>query len=122
MTQEKNDQGGTSLTEGAAVSVSASDQRSHDATYIPGPWHVHHQADATGYPCFYIHGLAGDDKRDTHSLNLTADVIKAAPDLLEALKFVMAFYEPDANQYLDTEAWKRAEQQARTAIAKAEGR
>ena len=50
-----------------------------------------------------------------------ARLIAAAPDLLEALRFIMAFYEPGAESYLDTNAWKQAEASARAAIAKATG-
>jgi hypothetical protein len=50
-----------------------------------------------------------------------AHLIASAPDLYAALKFVLAFYEPDAKDYLDTEAWKRAEAQARAALKKARG-
>lgn len=39
-------------------------------------------------------------------------------ELLGALRFIMAFYEP-GQKYLDTEAWKVAEASARAAIAKA---
>ena len=37
----------------------------------------------------------------------------------EALRFIMAFYEP-GQTYLDTNAWKQAEAQARAALAEAE--
>jgi hypothetical protein len=40
--------------------------------------------------------------------------------LLAALKGVMAFYEPDAATYLDTNAWTRMQAEAKAAIAKAE--
>lgn len=49
-----------------------------------------------------------------------ARLIAAAPDLLAALRFIMAFYEP-GQSCLDTNAWKQAESNARAAIAKAEG-
>lgn len=50
-----------------------------------------------------------------------AKLIAAAPDLLGALKFILAFYEP-GQRHLDTEAWKVAEASARAAVAAAEGR
>lgn len=37
--------------------------------------------------------------------------------LAGALRFILAFYEPEANRYLDTEAWKRAEASGRFALA-----
>ena len=48
-----------------------------------------------------------------------AHLIAAAPDLLGALRFILAFYEP-GQKHLDTEAWKVAEASARRAVAKAE--
>lgn len=50
-----------------------------------------------------------------------ARLIAAAPELLGALRFILAFYEPRQN-YLDTNAWTQAEASARRAVAKAEGR
>jgi hypothetical protein len=41
-------------------------------------------------------------------------------ELLGALMFILAFYEP-GQTYLDTNAWKRAEASARAAVAKATG-
>ena len=49
-----------------------------------------------------------------------ARLIAASPELLGALRFILAFYEP-GQTYLDTEAWKVAEASARRAVAKAEG-
>jgi hypothetical protein len=49
-----------------------------------------------------------------------AHLIATAPELLGALKFLLAFYEP-GQTHLDTEAWKVAEARARYAVAKAEG-
>ena len=56
--------------------------------YSPGPWEVHHGFDVTGYPCFYIHGLSGEQKRDKSALEANAHLIAAAPDLAEALEDV----------------------------------
>lgn len=50
-----------------------------------------------------------------------AHLIAAAPELLGALRFILAFYEP-GQRHLDTEAWKKAEASARRVVAKAEGR
>ena len=49
-----------------------------------------------------------------------ARLIAAAPELLGALQFIMAFYEP-GQTYLDTNAWKSAEASGRAALAKAKG-
>ena len=49
-----------------------------------------------------------------------ASLIAAAPELLGALRFILAFYVP-GQTYLDTNAWKVAEASARRAVAKAEG-
>jgi hypothetical protein len=56
--------------------------------HTPGPWATHVDFDATGYPCYYIHGLSGDQKRDDDTLIANAALISAAPDLLAALKLV----------------------------------
>lgn len=45
----------------------------------------------------------------------------AHDDLVGALRFILAFYEP-GQRTLDTEAWKRAEAAGRAALAKAEGK
>lgn len=55
------------------------------STYIQAPWECHYDWDMTGYPCFYLHGLSGDQKRDKASLDASKKLIEAAPDLLEAL-------------------------------------
>jgi hypothetical protein len=36
-------------------------------------------------------------------------LLEAIRDAWGALNFIIAFYDPDANRYLDTEAWKNAE-------------
>ncbi len=41
-------------------------------------------------------------------------------DLIGALAFIMAFYEP-GQRHLDTEAWKVAEARGRSALARAAG-
>ncbi len=46
------------------------------------------------------------------------DLRAVLEELTGAMRFVLAFYEPQ--NYLDTEAWKRAEAGARRAFAKAE--
>lgn len=54
--------------------------------HTPGPWETHFGFDETGYPCFFIHGMSGDAKRDHAVLANDAHLIAAAPDLLAALK------------------------------------
>ena len=66
---------------------------------------------------WHVDGLSSPNNDFTES---EARLIAAAPDLLADLKFVLAFYEPAANRYLDTEAWKVAHAQALAAVAKAE--
>jgi hypothetical protein len=68
-----------------------------------------------------------DGEQAIHRRNRTdpyegnARLIAAAPDLLGALRFLLAFYDP-GQTHLDTNAWKAAETSARAAVAKAEGR
>jgi hypothetical protein len=50
----------------------------------------------------------------------TAALIAAGPDLVAALQFILAFYDP-GQRYLDTDAWKLAEASGRAALAKAFG-
>jgi hypothetical protein len=45
-------------------------------------------------------------------------LIAAAPDLLSALRFILAFYDP-GQRHLDTEAWKQAEAAGRAAVKRA---
>jgi hypothetical protein len=59
--------------------------------HTPGPWQTHHSVDATGYPCFFIHGISSSQKRDTEVLDANAKLIAAAPALLAACKGAMAF-------------------------------
>jgi hypothetical protein len=66
-------------------------------------------------------GGGGFSQSDAKTQWANASLIAAAPDLLEALRFILAFYEP-GQSYLDTEAWKVAEASARAAVTKAEGR
>jgi hypothetical protein len=47
----------------------------------PGPWAVHSAHDASGYPCFYIHGMAGEQKWDAAALQATCKLIAATPAL-----------------------------------------
>jgi hypothetical protein len=75
-----------------------------------GSWEVGYTTDQ-GSKVLIAHGLREESAR----------LIAAAPDLLGALRFILAFYEP-GQRYLDTNAWKNAEAAARAAVAKAEGR
>jgi hypothetical protein len=56
----------------------------------PGPRGAHFGHDVTGYPAFYIHGLAGDAKRDEIALGASADLMALCdPDLVSALVAVV---------------------------------
>jgi hypothetical protein len=47
---------------------------------------MHFDWDVTGYPVFYVHGLAGEGKRDRNKLDAMLVLFEAAPELLDALK------------------------------------
>lgn len=47
---------------------------------------MHYEYDCTGYPCFYVHGISGDDKRDTALLNEYVKLFRKAPDMLDMLR------------------------------------
>lgn len=65
-------------------------------------------------------GYTSEDTRTTIAeTEANAKLIAAAPDLLAAMRFILAFYEP-GQTCLDTNAWKQAEAAARAAVAKAE--
>jgi hypothetical protein len=106
------------------------------SAHTPGPWVLVHYAQGMDLPIPFMehktvavfadgvkrgdvaymqHGLYGDDQALAN-----ARLIAAAPELLGALRFILAFYEP-GQTYLDTNAWKRAEASARAAITKATG-
>lgn len=90
--------------------------------HTPGPWQVSRGYNTTDYPCFYIHGMAGDQKRDVATLDANARLIAAAPELLEALKRIgdpEFRYASDDDE--DTQLSMRIAD-ARAAIAKATGR
>jgi len=59
----------------------------------------------------------GIDQRDVDWLRLHSNAV----DIYKALKFLLAFYEPYAGKYLDTEAWKRAHAQALRAVTNYNG-
>ena len=90
--------------------------------HTPGPWAVDVMPgevvvyEAVTLKNVDICQVLGNDDQDAN-----AKLIAAAPALLAALRFIMAFYEPDAAGYLDTNAWKQAESNARAAIAAATG-
>lgn len=90
--------------------------------HTPGPWETHHSHDVTGYPCFYIHGLSGDQKRDEATLMANTRLIAAAPDLLEAAQLAESVLA--RGKWLDTSPDPEAValRALRAAIAKAIGR
>lgn len=112
-----------------------------ETKHMQGPWETHHGYDVTGYPCYYLHGVCGDGKRDTAVHEANARLIAAAPDLLAALKdmretcaALMRAVEASASPQREaiTHAWVAEMQRlkiddgvgvrANQAIAKAEGR
>lgn len=80
---------------------------------------IHVAHDATGYPCFYIHGLAGDEKRDGKSLDAYVRLFEAAPELLEALRLLLKEMELSGNAGSKDYGWPVAITKSREAIAKA---
>lgn len=98
------------------------------AECTPGPWTIEEYGDEEA-PALVIHKDSGTrvcfmatagSHGDPARIEADAHLIAAAPDLLGALRFVLAFYEP-GQRYLDTNAWKLAEAEARAAVAKATG-
>jgi len=82
--------------------------------HTPGPWSARFDHDATGYPCYFLHGVSGDEKRNVQRLAANARLIAAAPELLEALNGLLNAL-PSATTHPAIKA-------ARAVIAKAEGR
>jgi hypothetical protein len=141
MKNNENDHGGTSLTAGASVSVSASDQLSHDAPkHTPGPWKVVKPFDDydewrvaidDGDPGVAVVAVMDGQPEDAANAQLMA----AAPEMYEALVAINAGWatpkecshgeEPDycdGCRYEMELAVAAAIKAARAAIAKAEGR
>lgn len=93
-------------------------------THTPGPWHVEHQSTPSQH-----HATGGDPVLSVYAGGVkiaalaTADradaaVLAAAPDLLAALKRIVAMYGPSSDYSHEAKAaWKVCE----AAIAKAEG-
>lgn len=108
-------------------------------THTPGPWvvipAVEYDGDEDEFQGAYTSPamIEGDDGSPVCAFGSAegsgtlfenkADysLIAAAPDLLSAMRFVLAFYEP-GQTHLDANAWKQAEASARRAVAKAEGK
>lgn len=59
--------------------------------HTPSPWFTRVEHDVTGYPCFFIAGMAGDQKRDMPVLEANARLIAASPDLLACARALMRF-------------------------------
>lgn len=84
-----------------------------------GPWEYGKRADGSFW--ISIGNLTGPGRHsqfDWYGFEEDLKLTCAARELYGALKFIMAFYEPDANKYLDTEAWKVAEATAKAALRK----
>jgi len=91
--------------------------------------HVEH--DPTGYPCFYIHGLSGDQKHDEAKLAEYVRLFEAAPELLALVKDMVDALDPQMievhdNGGLAALGYNHGETccvcRARNLVAKAEGR
>lgn len=78
---------------------------------------MHFAHDCTGYPCFYIHGMSGDQKRDEKALASHVRLFTAAPELLAAANEVLARYMP---QFNDSRAVDDCLVQLAVAVTKAE--
>jgi hypothetical protein len=102
----------------------ASDPNRTTPDHAPLPWHVgpHYHTDIYSRNGFVAECRPMNAPQPLANAEFIVRACNTHDDLVGALKFVLAFYEPDAGEYLDTEAWKRAHAQAKAAIAKAEGR
>ncbi len=89
--------------------------------WIPGPWETHVSWDVTGYPCFFVHGLAGGEKRDLLRLTASSRLIAAAPDLYRELAHLVRRSEPLEVTGLNVPGLATLNG-ARAALRKAEGR
>lgn len=87
--------------------------------HISGPIEVGYEFDETGYPVFVVKGLAGEQKRDRQTLEATAQLFAAAPDLLEALILLEKEMVLSGNASSVDFGWKPAIEKTRAAIAKA---
>lgn len=100
------------------------------SAHTPGPWETDEADHDAPYQDIKIKAARRTvctvwiDDAPCHDFNAEQDanarLIASAPDLLKALRFILAFYEP-GQTYLDTNAWKCAEASGRAAIAKATG-
>ena len=70
-----------------------------------GEWETHLSFDASGYPCFFIHGMAGDEKRDMARLEANAKLIAAAPRLIRDLLAALAAKEQEIERLVAT--WRK---------------
>lgn len=58
--------------------------------HTPGPWEVSRGYNQSGYPCFFINGMSGDQKRDVATLDANARLMDASPDLYAAAQLAVA--------------------------------
>lgn len=76
-----------------------------------------HMTSETHHPGYVLVPTAAFEKVRAVSLGVRAvDLADALKSLNDAMRFVLAFYEP-GQTHLDTEAWKLAEAEARRAHA-----
>lgn len=53
--------------------------------HTPRPWSVSVGEDVTGYPCFFVGGLCGEEKRDKALIESIRVLIQAAPEMRDFL-------------------------------------
>jgi hypothetical protein len=136
---DDNDHGGTSLTAVEGVSVSASPELAHAApTHTPGPWSIEDVYDheimiaSAATPAageWTIASVWRDCAYLQQSAAHNANLIAAAPEMYEALTSLaneatgfLAMADPSAHGQTNLRCLQRRIDEARAAIAKAEGR
>lgn len=93
--------------------------------HTPGPWEIRVGFDVTGYPCYFIKGVSGDEKRNYERLEANAHIMASAPELLEALKacrLELHWLMKQQSKIAAARCVVEAHDRALAAIAKAEGR
>lgn len=107
------------------------DHQSTKPAFTYGPWEVHYGHDVTGYPCYFIHGVSGEEKRNGDRLEANARLIATAPELYVRLANLIEIVDragllnlSNGVQLGQTSWYAKASDRldaARAAIAKAEG-
>lgn len=104
--------------------------------HTPGPWIKRRFQHRKNRPCVGIYADDGSSIATTifnqvsnvsvrgykeHEMDANANLISAAPDLLEALETAWPFFEEDDGHGANSAAYQHAIDKARAAIAKAKG-